>query len=237
MQPDTLLPSCRLYLRGHSERNLFLFLLELFSFMKSLYKSTSSKEAFKWTVSSFEELYACNHIHTYECSPCDIGMAESCTESAPLTSHAGTEDQGNSHLCDRHSCRLEGNPNLLLEEAPKSPVQARLSVRASSMLPFLLQGKWVMEFGVTLLLSCCPGVNGALHYCFYQSDKNTLRSTAENRSLLYRKLTGRREDRWQLWINFCHTWKQAADLLCISHLHVATNVLHKQKVYMKKLLR
>lgn len=121
MQPDTLLPSYRLYLRDHNKRNLFLSLLDLFSFIKSLYKSISSKEAFEWTVNSFEELYAFNRIYSYEYHityhPVILEWPNP-TQTVPLTSHAGTEDQGNSYLCDKHFCRLEDNPNLFLKEAP-----------------------------------------------------------------------------------------------------------------------
>lgn len=66
--------------------------------MKSWCKTITFKETSKLTLNSFEGLEVYKHAHMRVYSPCDVGMAKSCTVCAPFTSHTGKEGQGVSHL-------------------------------------------------------------------------------------------------------------------------------------------
>jgi len=52
----------------------------------------------KLTVNSLEGLEVYKHARMRACSPFDVGMAKSCTDSVPFTSHAGTGGRRISRL-------------------------------------------------------------------------------------------------------------------------------------------
>lgn len=61
-------------------------------------KTITFKETLKLTVNSLEGLKVYKHACMRVYSPCDVGMAKSCRDCTPFTSHAVTGGQGVSHL-------------------------------------------------------------------------------------------------------------------------------------------